>query len=68
MVDDLKVSQFEGEPARRIRMQNRKIRALQREMREVSDYVREAVFLVEEALPKGVDEVQKALTEFRPKF
>lgn len=37
-------------------------------MREVSDYVREALFIVEEALPNGVDEIQKVLKEFAPKF
>ena len=37
-------------------------------MREVSDYVREALFLVEEALPNGSDDIQKVLKEFAPKF
>ena len=37
-------------------------------MKEVSDYVREAIFLVEEAMPKGVEEIRKALAEFKPKY
>ena len=37
-------------------------------MREVGDYVREVIFLVEEALPKGVSEVERALADFQKQY